>query len=214
MAGSARGGAQRLAVWERLAALAALGQLAILGVGALFAFRQLDALRRQRDAELIAQTFATLNADDFATALQFVYTDLATRLTEPAYVREILDGKATAASHRELAVMHFFNELGLLVHSKMVGEYPIVAVVASPCMRAWEQLAPVVELMRRRYPHAYTPFESLVVRSRALDLSAINTRFQSETPGLRAQWESTARDLRDRRITLPDHLRSSGDLSA
>ncbi|MFY9720293.1 MAG: hypothetical protein WAK16_11705 [Candidatus Cybelea sp.] len=203
-----------MAVWEQLAALAALGQLAILGVGALFAFRQLDALRRQREAELIAQTFATLNADDFATALQFVYTDLATRLTDPAYVREILDGKATAASHRELAVMHFFNELGLLVHSKMVGEYPIVAVVASPCMRAWEQLAPVVELMRRRYPHAYTPFESLVVRSRALDLSAINTRFQSETPGLRAQWESTSRDLRDRRITLPDHFKSSGDLSA
>ena len=58
--------------------------------------------------------------------------------------------------------------------------------------------------MRRRYPHAYTPFESLVARSRAVDLSAINARFRSETPRLRSEWESTARDLIDRGITLFD----------
>ncbi|HEY2473831.1 MAG TPA: hypothetical protein VGI19_03425 [Candidatus Cybelea sp.] len=100
--------------------------------------------------------------------------------------------------------MHFFNGLGLLVHSKMVSEGPIVSIVASPCMRAWERLAPVVELLRRRYPHAYTPFESLVVRSRAIDLTAINSRFRAETPLLQAQWEETARDLVNGRIKLPD----------
>jgi hypothetical protein len=59
-------------------------------------------------------------------------------------------------------------------------------------------------MMRRRYPHAYTPFESLVVRSRAVDLSAIHARFRSETPRLRSEWESTARDLIERRISLFD----------
>lgn len=102
--------------------------------------------------------------------------------------------------------MHFFNGLGLLVHNKMVAEYPIVFIVASPCMRAWERLVPVVELLRRHYPHAYTPFESLVVRSRAVDLAAINKRFRTETPQLREQWEATGRELANQRIeVLDDH---------
>ena len=100
--------------------------------------------------------------------------------------------------------MHFFNGLGLLMHTKMVGEYPIVQIVASPCIRAWERLAPVIELLRRRYPHAYVPFESLVVRSRAIDLAAINARFRGETPRLREQWEATARELVEKRIQLLD----------
>jgi hypothetical protein len=96
--------------------------------------------------------------------------------------------------------MHFFNGLGLLVHAKMVSEYPTVLIVASPCMRAWDRVAPVVELLRRRYPHAYTPFESLVVRSRAIDLAKIHDRFRLETPHLQEQWESTGRDLVEKRI--------------
>ena len=66
-------------------------------------------------------------------------------------------------------------------------------------MSIWESLLGI-ELMRRKYPHAYTPFESLVVRSRALDLGSVNTRFQTETPELRRYWESTARDLTERRL--------------
>jgi len=43
-----------------------------------------------------------------------------------------------------------------------------------------------------------------VARSRAVDLAAINARFRSETPRLRSEWESTARDLIERRVTLFD----------
>lgn len=40
------------------------------------------------------------------------------------------------------------------------------------------------------------------VRSRAVDLSAINARFKAEVPRLRTEWERTARDLVDRRIRI------------
>jgi len=173
-------------------------------MGAFFAYQQINRLRRQQEAELIQQIFATFNEQRFADALAFVYGDLALRLTDSAYVSEIGEGRATAASHPEFVVMHFFNGLGLLVHTKTVAEYPIVQIVASPCIRAWERLAPVVELLRRRYPHAYTPFESLVVRSRAIDFAAINARFRSETPQLHEQWEATARELVEKRIDLHD----------
>ena len=103
--------------------------------------------------------------------------------------------------------MHFFNELGLLVHEKLISDL-IVPFVASPCIRAWDRVVPVVELMRRRYPHAYTPFESLVARSRAVDLLAINQRFRKQTPGLRFQWQSTARDLQERRLSVPDESKT------
>lgn len=58
--------------------------------------------------------------------------------------------------------------------------------------------------MRRHYPHAYAPFQALVARARAVDLSVINARFRSETPHLRSGWERSARDLTERRITVYD----------
>lgn len=193
-----------MTIWEQLTAVAAIGQLVVIAAGAFFAYQQITRLRRQQEAELIQRIFVTLNEQQFADALDFVYRDLEMRLTETAYVREIADGEATTASHPEFVVMHFFNGLGLLVHTKIVAEYPIVQIVASPCMRAWDRLAPVIELLRRRYPHAYTPFESLVVRSRAVDLAEINERFRVETPHLRAQWETTAHELVEKRIKLLD----------
>lgn len=194
-----------VSVWEQLMAAAAVGQIVVIAVGAFFAYQQINRLRRQQEADLVQRVFATLNEPQFAKALDFVYHGLAMRLTDTTYVREIAEGKATAASHPEFIVMHFFNGLGLLVHSKMVGEYPIVQIVASPCIRAWERLVPVIELLRRRFPHAYTPFESLAVRSRAIDLAAINARFRGETPQLREQWEGTSRELIEKRIQLLDN---------
>jgi hypothetical protein len=197
-------------LWEQLAAVAAVGQVLVIAAGAFFAYLQINRLRRQQEAELIQRIFETFNDQRFADALDFVYNDLALRLTEPAYVQQIFEGRATAASHREFVVMHFFNGLGLLLHNKMVAEHPIVFIVATPCIRAWERLAPVIELLRRRYAHAYTPFESLVARSRAVDLWAINERFRTETPRLRDQWEATGAELASKRIQLDDHASNSG----
>jgi hypothetical protein len=193
-----------MSIWEILTACAAIGQLVVIGGGLVFAYLQVRGLRRQQEAELIRHIFEELNRDEIARALDFVYRDLSERLKQQAYAREIAGGRATVMTHPELAVMHLFNELGLLVHEKMVSENSIVPFIATPCMRAWDHLAPVVELMRRRYPHAYTPFESLVVRSRAIDLARINGRFRAETPQLRTHWEGTARDLIAKRILLPE----------
>ena len=183
--------------WAEIIAYAAIGQVIVIALGAVFAYFQLVRLRRQQEATLIQDVFEKLNSIEFAQALAFVYDDLPHRLREPAYVREITEGRATVSSHPELSVMHFFNALGLMVHMKMVSERCIVPFIASPCMRTWDRLAPVVGLMRRRYPHAYSPLESLVARSRAVDLDAINARFRSQTPGLRMQWERTALEIAD-----------------
>lgn len=189
-----------MSTWEILLVIATFGQVVVVGAGAFFAYMQLRGLRRQQEAALIGDIFAMLNSADFGAALDFVYNDLAKRLMEPSYVAEVAEGRATVASHRELVVLHFFNGLGLLVHRNMVDDQNIVFIIASPVMRAWLQLAPVIEQMRRTYPHAYTPFQSLVARARAIDLGAINMRFQEETPALRAHWQSTAQDLVDRRL--------------
>jgi hypothetical protein len=199
-----RRGADCFVNWDELAALAETGQFIVIAGAAFVAYFQLRRLRRQQEAALIQSIFADLNSVVIADALDFVYHDLPLKLTNAKYLREIAEGRATAASHRELVVMHFFNGLGLLVHSKMVRDYPIVLIIASPCVRSWERIAPVVELMRRRHPHAYTPYEALVVRARALDFSSINSRFRSESRHLEAQWKQTARDLIDHRINLLD----------
>jgi hypothetical protein len=198
------GGEETIVSWAEFGAVAETGQFIAIA-GALFvAYFQLRHLRLQQEAALIQSIFADLNSEVISGALDFVYSELPVKLTSVAYLQEIAEGRATAASHRELVVMHFFNGLGLLLHSKMVREYPIILIIASPCVRSWDKLAPVVELMRRRYPHAYTPYESLVVRARKCDFSSINSRFRLESRHLKEQWTQTARDLDARRITLLD----------
>ena len=190
--------------WDQLAALASFGQFVVVTAAAIFAYLRLRGLRRQQEGQIVRHIFDELNHPSrFAAALDVVYNHLPERLDDPDYFQAIREGTATASSHNELIVMHFFNEIGLLVHEKLVSEL-IVPYIAPPCVRAWDRLAPVVELMRRRYPHPYTPLEAPVARARAVDLSAINTRFRSRTPRLRAQWERAARDLTARRITLFD----------
>jgi hypothetical protein len=189
-----------MSVWEILLVVATFGQVVVIGAGTVFAYLQIRGLRRQQEAALVQEIFATLNSADFAKALDFVYNDLSKRLTQPDYAGEISEGRATAATHPELVVLHFFNGLGLLVHQKIVDDRNVVFIIASPVMRAWLKLAPVIELMRRAYPHAYTPYQSLVARARAIDLGAINVRFQAETPHLREHWQSTANDLVERRL--------------
>jgi hypothetical protein len=192
------------ATWECLTALATAGQFLVVGAAAVFAYLQLRGLRRQQEAQVVQRIFDELNCMEFATALKFVYNDLPTRLQDIDYVRDLAEGTATASSHPEMLVMHFFNELGILVHEGLVSNL-IVPFVASPCLRSWSRLAPVVELMRRRYPHAYTPFESLVVRAGAVDFARINSRFRLATPRLREGWRRTADDLNRQRIGLLDN---------
>ncbi len=190
-------------IWIELAAIAAFGQFVFVVVAAVVACMQLRGLWRAQEAAVVQHIFDELNTHQLAEGLEFVYTALAERLDDPAYVSTIHDGTATASSHNELVVMHFFNEIGLLVHEKLISEL-IVPFIASPCIRSWERLLPVVELMRRRYPHAYTPFEALVTRARAVDLGAINSRFRAESPRLRLEWQRTARELIEHRITRFD----------
>jgi hypothetical protein len=189
--------------WDALTFCASAGQLTVLVAGAVFAYLQLRGLRRQQEAQVVQHIFDELNAAKFSQALNFVYNDLPERLRDVAYAREIRDGTATVFSHREMIVMHFFNELGILVHERLISEL-IVPFVASPCIRSWKNLAPVIELMRRRYPHAYTPLEALVTRARAADLSSVRARYLSDTPHLRSHWEVTGRDLIECRIVLFD----------
>ena len=117
--------------WDEWAALASIGQFVVVGAAAIFAYLQLRGLRQQQEAQVVQHIFDELNAPKFAAALDFVYSHLAERLNDPDYVRVIRDGRATVSSHTEMIVMHFFNELGLLVHEKLVSEL-IVPFVASP----------------------------------------------------------------------------------
>ena len=177
-------GAQAV-TWDQLAALASFGQFVVVTAAAIFAYLRLRGLRRQQQGQIVRHIFDEPNHPSrFGAALDVVYNHLPERLDDPDYFQAIREGTATASSHNELIVMHFFNEIGLLVHEKLVSEL-IVPYIASPGVRAWDRLAPVA-------------------RARAVDLSAINARFRSRTPRLRAQWERAARDLTARRITLFD----------
>jgi hypothetical protein len=92
--------------WEFWIVIASFGQLIVISASAVFAYMQIRGLRRQQEANLIQEIFATLNSADFAAALDFVYNELEKRLIEPGYVAEIAGGRATAATHLNLAAIN------------------------------------------------------------------------------------------------------------
>jgi hypothetical protein len=69
-------------VWEQITALAAVGQLIVIAIGAVFACQQIRRLRHQQEAELIQRIFMTLSSQEFVAALDFVYNGLAVLLAD------------------------------------------------------------------------------------------------------------------------------------
>jgi hypothetical protein len=116
-----------VSILQQLAAVATIGQLIVIGAGAYFAFRQIDRLRRQQEAELVQSIFATLNAPEFATALNFVYNDLSKRLNDAAYLREIAEypgDRGLASGVRRDALFQRAGSVGAFEDGRRVSNRP------------------------------------------------------------------------------------------
>ncbi|GJG88855.1 hypothetical protein tb265_40360 [Gemmatimonadetes bacterium T265] len=134
-------------------------------------------LAQLRDGRRAAQFTATrglvAHALDphFHQALQVVEDELAERLANPTYAREIAASRGwdvDAARHPELLVLARLEEIGTYVKYHLVAEDALFDYLGELVVSSWERLGDVVRIMRasHRNPRVWANAEFVYGRAR------------------------------------------------
>ncbi len=152
---------------ETLSAVAALGTFLVIGASAIAALVQLRHMRAGNQLEALLMLERDFQRPELQAALRYIQERLPARLEESAYRRELeRSGFIDSASHPELLVCNWFNEIGTLLKHRLVAEAPFMDLFARLIVHCWAHLASAVAIMRRtRGDSQYHDFEYLAARA-------------------------------------------------
>jgi hypothetical protein len=103
--------------------------------------------------------------------LNFVRHDLAGRMCDPAFVKELQERPVNRARHPELYVCQFFDHIGSHVRSGLIEEHVLLQTVWYDIALYWSLLQPVIEVARQNTPqdhlrqYVFENFEYLAARA-------------------------------------------------
>jgi hypothetical protein len=75
-------------------------------------------------------------------------------------------GTATTATHPEFVLADYWEKIGLLVQERVLDPELYLAIGSYRCIEAWDQLLPVIDLIRVKEPLQWAPFDHMVKLSR------------------------------------------------
>ncbi len=154
---------------EVISAWAAVGTLVVIGASAIAALVQLRHMRAGNQLEALLSLERDFRTPEIQSALKYIQRDLAAKLQDPAYRRELETlGVVDSEVHPELTVCNWFNELGTLVKHRLVSESTFMDLFARLIVYCWKHVAPAVAIMRRtRGDFQYHDFEYLAMRAQS-----------------------------------------------
>lgn len=154
---------------EIVSAAAAAGTFVVITATAIAALVQLRHLRASNQLQgllaVLSMPYEPLLSESFA----FVTHELPKKMQDPAFRRELEEKTAPDRFiHKELRVCDYYERLGSMIKFGLFPE-ELYFDNSSP-ERSWQNLEPVIAIMRRRRgPGVYDNFEYLVARSREWD---------------------------------------------
>ena len=182
--------------WDALAAIASVLQAVLIAAAAAVALVQIRHLNHQNELAAFVQLMATWNSPDVRRARHFVTDELAERLHDPQYLREIAEGRL--ASHPETLVLNHLNQVGHLITSGVVKPELLLGEQSGVAWMMWQHLLPVIALRRAARPTFMINFEAFVIRSEGFDAEAIFARLRERTPpALQSKWDDHRREIVD-----------------
>ena len=206
--------------WEAVVAIAAVVQTALIASAAAVALVQIRHLRDQNELAAFIQLFATYNSPDARRARHFVTNELAERLRDPRYLREIVEGRLN--DHPEGLVLNYFNQVGHLMMTGVVKSKRLLHEHVGVAPMMWKYLLPVIALRRTAFPEFMTSFEWFVIHCDTLDSAAASARLRKQTPpGLWSKLDVHHREIEETQTQMLQRLQptdgstsiSSGDSS-
>ncbi len=150
-----------------LSAVAAVGTFIVIAASAVAALVQLRHMRAGNQLEALLMLERDFQRSELQSALRHVQERLPARLEEAGYRRELeRPGFIDSASHPELLVCNWFNEIGTLLKHRLVAEAPFMDLFARLIVHCWARVASAVAIMRRTRGEAqYHDFEYLAIQA-------------------------------------------------
>ena len=168
---------------EILSTAAALGTFVVIAATAVAALIQLRQLRTTHQLQGLLAVLSLPYEPALSDAFMFMTHELAQKMKDPAFRRELENPAPDRAVHKELRVCDYYERLGSMIKYGLFEE-ELYFDNSSP-ERAWGVLEPVIAIMRRkRGPGVYDNFEYLVARSRDWDARHPNGAFPAGTSRL------------------------------
>jgi len=150
-----------------LAALAQVGTLVVIIGSVIAALIQLRHMRTGNQLEALLSLERDFRAPELQAALAYVQEQLARKLEEPAYRRELEKiGFVDPVAHPEMVACNWLNEMGTLVKRGLVSQDTFMDLFARLIVHCWTKVEPAVAIMRRsRGQSQYHDFEYLAMRA-------------------------------------------------
>ena len=172
--------------WEELSAVSTFVTMIIIAASAIAAVLQ---LRHMRAGNAITGFLGFMDRWSSPTARRlqnFVFSgELARKLEDPAYRAALTRPQVDRVEHPEVEYMDFWESLGMFVKLGYFAEDAVMESGGSVAIIAWENLKPVIAIIRRaRGALIYDNFEYLVSRAIIWDAKHPDGVFPKGTPHL------------------------------
>ena len=157
--------------WEALTAVVSVASVVVLAAAAIAAVIQIRHLRAGNQLEGFLEVSRELESPELLRARAFVELELVDRLKDDVYRQELISGRFDLMRHPEIRIANFWEKMGALIRHGVLDAPLFFDFFAHRCAVRWEQLRPVVELMRQRDAFMWADFEHIADRCRRyLDL--------------------------------------------
>lgn len=175
---------------ESLAAVASIGTFIVIAVTAIAAVIQLRHIRASNQLSGVMQYIKLFESDTIQTANQFIQNELAQKLRDPVYRRELFAVNPDRRTHVELAVADWCEQAGSYIKFGLIEKDQFLDLAGAYVASMWSALKEVVAIRRVAAGAAmYVNFEYLAALQQS-DAKKFGGGYPKGAPRLLSEPES------------------------
>jgi Domain of unknown function (DUF4760) len=140
---------------ELVNSLATFGTFVVIAATAIAAVVQLRHARSSNHIAALNELRETMESPGFLTAQHYVQGEMSAQLEDPVFRHQVAESAARTDESRPLiakifAIGNFYEGMGILAKTGLVDQNLVLEIYCSQVVGAWERLAPVVAIVRRK----------------------------------------------------------------
>jgi hypothetical protein len=190
-----------LELWNTVATV---GTFLVITATALAAIVQLRHMRGSNQITVLTELRAAQQTPEFLKAVHYVYSELPSKLQDPAFRHQLANRVARTVENNEQIsyveiVGDYYENVGVLAKTGLVDRRLLLDIHAAVVLDAWSALLDVTAILREHYGRSiYENFEYLAVLSQDWTAAHPDGSYPENV----------------RRIDVPNKWRSAGEGSS
>jgi len=151
--------------------VATVGTFLVISATALAAIVQLRHMRGSNQISVLTELRATLQTPEFLKAVHYVYSELPSKIQDPAFRYQLAKRVARTVENNEQisyveTVGDYYENVGVFAKTGLVDRRLLLDIHAAVVLDAWNALIDVTAILRGHYGSSiYENFEYLAVLS-------------------------------------------------